>query len=331
MDYTVYGSRFSYFSMKLDAAMAWTGLTYTFQSRTMENRNLLETRSGTGQIPVLHTPENWMIADTTPLLHLLDGRNCRVRMFPDGPIGAIVALIEEWLDEWLPRLAVHYRWQYPASTAFASQGIAQDNAPGADPDARGMIAATITSWGQRACRATGITSEIQIQQGEQELDRLLAALDEQLGRTRYALGDRPCAVDAVLLGGLRAHFLLDPDPRQRFQKYSRVSAWAESATNWDGNGDLAPFPDSTPFARHIISEMVGPYLTFINANRTAIRNDKKSFEAVVYDENVSYKTRYYPEQSRQMLVRHLDSLRSEGSHEISAWIKEQGLGKLLVQ
>lgn len=37
----------------------------------------LTARAGTRQMPVLITPENWCIADTTPILALLDGRMVR--------------------------------------------------------------------------------------------------------------------------------------------------------------------------------------------------------------------------------------------------------------
>jgi hypothetical protein len=67
MGYTVYGSDFSYFTRKLEAAMIFYGAHFEMLPKPPE----AEARSGTHQVPVLHTPENWMIADSTPLLHLL--------------------------------------------------------------------------------------------------------------------------------------------------------------------------------------------------------------------------------------------------------------------
>ena len=57
--------------------------------------------------------------------------------------------------------------------------------------------------------------------------RLLAAAERQLGETGFLLGDRPTAVDCVVLGGLRAHTNMDPDPKRTVAEYPRVLAWAE--------------------------------------------------------------------------------------------------------
>ena len=73
-DYIVYGGELSYFTRKLEAALIFYGINYEIRPKTPENREEVEVRSGTHQVPVLHTPENWMIGDTTPLLQLLDGR-----------------------------------------------------------------------------------------------------------------------------------------------------------------------------------------------------------------------------------------------------------------
>lgn len=320
--YTLYGMRLSYFTRKLEAAMMWYGQPFHFLPKSMDLQQEIEHRSGTRQVPVLQTPEGWMIADTTPLMDLLDGRYPSRRMFPLGPLGVLVHVVEEWLDEWIPRIAVHYRWQYPDCAAFAAPLLAEDAAPTAPPETRQMLAMGITQWGAKSCRATGMLSERQQREGEAEYERLLEALNAQLSTTRYALGDRPCAVDAVLLGGLRAHFATDPEPRQRTQRYSRVWRWLESrALAWDGTGELAPFPESTPFARHVLGEMKGPYAAFLLANASGLLAGTKGCIAPVYGEEVSFKTRSYPEQSRQMLrARIAQRLGPQEREAVESWL-----------
>ena len=65
-----------------------------------ENTKTVEIRSGTHQIPVLITPENWCIADSTPMLTLLDARLPHPRYYPAGIVGALTAVLEEYFDEW---------------------------------------------------------------------------------------------------------------------------------------------------------------------------------------------------------------------------------------
>ena len=189
--YTVYGGELSLFTRKLEAALHFYGADWERAAKTKEAGD----RSGTHQVPVLHTPENWIVADTTPLLGLLDSRFPSRAMFPDGPLGVLVHVIEEFLDEWVARVMVHYRWHYEESATFAAARIAQN-----DP----QRAAQIREWGPRACRATGTESPSQQRAVEDEYNRLLSAAEAQLQETAFLLGDRPTAVDCMVLGGLRA-------------------------------------------------------------------------------------------------------------------------------
>lgn len=89
--YTVYGTRRSYFTMKLESAMSYYGVPWRHVTKGPENSQLIETRSGTHQIPVLHTPENWMINDTTPIISMMDARYPLRRLVPTGPLAMLAA------------------------------------------------------------------------------------------------------------------------------------------------------------------------------------------------------------------------------------------------
>lgn len=287
--YRIYGNPLSYFTRKLEAALIFYGADFVSEPKPAD----AEARSGTHQVPVLHTPENWMIADTTPLMHLLDSRFPARRMFPEGPLGILVQVIEEYFDEWIARTMVHYRWHYEESATFASERMSGGNA---------QAAAAIRNWGPRACRATGTDSEHQQEEAEAEYQRILVALNEQLQVTRFALGNRPCAVDCILLGGLRAHTNMDPTPKKLVQKYPDVVAWAETeADKWNGSGGLADFPASTPFANLILDEMRTTYRPFVLGNADAVSAGARAFHVQTYGEDVSYLARPYPETSRQMI------------------------------
>jgi len=310
--YTLIGGELSLFTRKLQAALIFYGADFeTVSKRTLDSA-WLETRSGTHQVPVLRTPENWMLADTTPIIAMLDARFPKRAMFPQGELGALVHILEEHLDEWIARVMVHYRWHYQDSAAFASVKIAEG-----DPAA----AAQIAQWGPRACRATGTDSAQQQQAAEREYVRLLEAAETQLKDTAFLLGDRPTALDCIVLGGLRAHTYMDPDPKKVVSKFPTLVQWTDSrADQWDGSGELAPLPNSTPFAQHLLSEMADTYAPFVRANREAIDVGAKAFHAHIYGEDVSYLTRPYPEQSRQMVVTRLAAL--ERQDQIS-WVLEK--------
>jgi hypothetical protein len=57
-------------------------LGYRHERKGTGDGSDLEDRAGTPQIPVLVTPENWAVADTTPVIDLLDARHPQRRMVP---------------------------------------------------------------------------------------------------------------------------------------------------------------------------------------------------------------------------------------------------------
>ena len=321
--YVVYGGELSYFTRKLEAALIFYGAEYEVRSKQQDNAADIERRAGTHQVPVLHTPENWMIADTTPLLYMLDARFPSRAMFPTGPTGVLVHVLEEYFDEWIARTMVHYRWHYDRSAEFASLKMANGNKE---------AAARVRTWGPRACRATGTDSKHQQVAAEAEYQRILAAMEQQLGETPYMLGHRPTAVDCILLGGLRAHTNMDPDPKESTQNYPRVVQWCEvNADNWAGEGTLEPFPGSTPFARFVLAEMISTYQPYVLGNRDAQRAGAKAFHVEMYGEDVSYLSRPYPEFSRQMLVQKIRNLTlPEEKKSVTNWIENANLADCLL-
>jgi glutathione S-transferase len=315
--YVLYGSRQSLFSRKLEAALQFYGAPHEFVlKRGRADAREIEQRAGTHQVPVLQTPENWMLADTTPILELLDGRFPDRRLFPPGALGVLAHLVEEFLDEWVARTMVHYRWRYPDSALMASTAISGGDEAQAEQ---------LRGWGPRACRATGTELEVHQKAAEDEYLRLLVAADAQLAVTRYLLGDRPSAADAAFLGGLRAHTLHDPDPKRVVERFPRLVAWAEAAGDWNGLGEWEAFPNSTRFARHVLSELAQAYTPVLAANAAALAAGDKAFSVLTYGEPASYLARPYPERSRRMVRARVARLPLAAQASVEAWLDEHGL------
>ena len=315
--YIIYGGELSYFTRKLEAACIFYGLNFELRDKNHHDPAAIESRSGTHQVPVLHTPENWMIGDTTPILHMLDERFPARRMFPTDAEGLLIQIIEEYFDEWVARTMVHYRWHYEESARFASERMASGN---------DEIAARIRDWGPRACRATGTDSPVQQRAAEDEYLRILEAMEAQLGETRYLMGDRPTAVDCVMLGGLRAHTNMDPDPKKVTAAFPRVVAFSEGERDqFDGTGEVPAFPQTTAFGEFVLNEIKQTYTPYVLANAAAQQAGAKAFHTDIYGESVSFLSRPYPEQSRQMILARAESLSGPAQEQFNQWINEQSL------
>ncbi len=318
MSYVIFGGELSYFTRKLEAAFIFYGLPFEMCSKAQSDPAMIESRSGTHQVPVLQTPENWMIGDTTPIMQMIDARVPQRRLFPTGPAGVLAHIVEEFFDEWVARTMVHYRWHYEESAVFASTRMAKGNEE---------AAARVRNWGPRACRATGTDSAQQRNPAEDEYLRTLEAMEKQLNETRYLMGDRPTAVDCVILGGLRAHTNMDPDPKKVTQAFKTVVAYSEGARDdWDGGGDVAPLSSPTGFAEFVLGEMVSTYQPYVLANRDAQAAGAKAFHADIYGEEVSYLSRPYPEQSRQMILNRINTTLGDNERaEVQAWLADRRL------
>lgn len=321
-EYVVYGAPISLFTRKLEAALRFYDVPFRLAAKTADNGKRLEARSGSHQVPVFETPENWILADTTPILSLLDSRFPARRLFPKGAAGVLVHLVEEVLDEWIARTMVHYRWHYPENTRAVVSVIL-----GKPISLEEAAAFPLAQWGPRACRATGTESEHQREQVEIEYLAILTALETQLGQTRYAMGDRPTAVDTILLGGLRAHTNADPIPD--LGRFTRILAWDErDADSWQGEGQLPEFPSMTPFAEHILDLARDCYQDFALGNARALAAGEKAFEIETYGEKVSYLTRKYPEQSREMIKARIRHELDAGERvQVEAFLEQRGLAE----
>ncbi|MDG2306659.1 MAG: glutathione S-transferase family protein [Candidatus Binatia bacterium] len=315
-EYVIYGPSISLFTRKLQAAFRFYGVPF----RTEMPDQDIGGRAATHQVPVLLTPENWAIADTTPILGTLDARFPARRLFPAGPAGVLTHIVEEVLDEWFARTMVHYRWHYEVNTVHTVSELL-----GKEVTVEEARAFPLAQWGPRACRATGTESEHQQKAAETEYLAMLSALEEQLGSTRYALGDRPTAADAILLGGLRAHTNNDPIPD--LSAFPRILAWdTEGAHRWDGTGSIAPPPEVTPFAEHILRIARDQYAPFVLGTRAALAEGRKAFTVDTYGEEVSYLARPYPEQSRQYVIERIRTQLDDSQRkDVLAWIDSCGL------
>ena len=297
-------------------------------NKTSSNSEELEARVHTHQIPVMITPEDWCISDSTPILQLLDSRLPARRLYPnDGFSRAVVALIEEYFDEWMARLTVHTRWHHRESAEFAAaemmklQGVPEDRI-------HQMIdsPSSPVHWGKRVCRALGMSSVKQIAAGEAELMRIHKALDLHLETNRYVLGDAPCAIDCVLLGGLRAHFLTDPWPKRFLAGLTNVQRYCDEWNRQIPSTTQANPIDPTnlpPFVEFVLQEMGGGFKNFVLGNSEAQVNGSKAFKAQVYGEEVSYLSRPYVEKSRRMLQQYTGTMMNEEERRLYIMLLEK--------
>ena len=119
-DYSLVGGELSMFTRKLEAQLRFQRIPWNWHFKTEDRKAGIETRAGTHFIPVLITPEKWMIHDTIAIGPLLNDRFREAPVLPETPLQrACCFILEDAFNHWLGRICVHTRWCYPGDVAWA--------------------------------------------------------------------------------------------------------------------------------------------------------------------------------------------------------------------
>ncbi|HHL42600.1 MAG TPA: glutathione S-transferase, partial [Hellea balneolensis] len=124
MPYQFLAAPLSLYSGKVRGYLRWKNIPYR---EILANRDIYEheivRRVGYPIIPVLLTPNDETIQDTTDIIDYLENHEPGPSVYPDGDLQKLVALIFELFgDEYLVIAAMHYRWAYNKEYAWGQFG-----------------------------------------------------------------------------------------------------------------------------------------------------------------------------------------------------------------
>lgn len=228
--YTLIGAEASYYTGKARAYLRYKGIPFeeVLSTRTVYKTVILP-RTGVSFIPVLLTPDDVAVQDTSEILDVLEARFPEPAVYPATPLQRLVAyLFELYADEWLTLPAMHYRWNFP-----------EDNWEFILLEFGGSLHPELPREGQRAAGEKAVRPFNGALPFLGVTDRTRAAVEtwtlelwEQLGahfaRHPFLLGTRPSLGDFALLGPLYAHLDRDPYPGRLMRgRAPAVAAWVE--------------------------------------------------------------------------------------------------------
>ena len=226
--YRFYSSELSYFSAKVRPALRYKRLPFVDLLATAEvYRQVIRPRTGFTFIPILVTPEDETLQDTSDILDELERRFPTPPLYPKTPVQRIVAYLWElYADEFLILPALHYRWSFPESETKARADFAATNGDVAQAN---RFADGVKSF----IRMAGVLPET-IGAIEAHTHELLDDLSAHLVENAYLLGQRPSLADLALLGPFYAHLYLDAVPARLLRERApRVCHWIERMNHPD--------------------------------------------------------------------------------------------------
>ena len=191
---------------------------------------ILKPRTGVRMIPVLITPEDEAIQDTTVIIDRVEATHPARSVVPETPKQRFVSqLVELYADEWLLMPAMHYRWAYPRHhLLFIASEFGQLFKP-EWPEWSHLFAGLplVVYFGLGHGPVLGIDRHTR---GaiEETYEAFLAGFDKHLEEHRYLLGDRPTVGDFGLMAPLYAHLYRDPYSGRLMKRLApRVHDWVE--------------------------------------------------------------------------------------------------------
>ena len=220
--YTLVGSELSMFTRKLEAQLRYQNIPHTWKYKAMADASEIEKRAGTRFIPLLETPDGWLLNDTIAIGPMLSERFREVPVLPDTPVQrAACFVVEDTLNHWFPRHALHSRWIDLDNAIEAGKGFGANMLFGksVDDDLTEEEAVQVAdmgkvmrdSFGLGACEVQGAGAD-KAEEVKQDFNTMMALFKQHFAAHDFLFGDRACLADFALVGPAKAHFLQDPLP-----------------------------------------------------------------------------------------------------------------------
>jgi glutathione S-transferase len=290
-EYQLVGMELSLYTRKLEAQLRFQQVPWRLVFKTQDRQAELEARAGTHLIPLLQTPDKWLIHDTIAIGPMLSDRFRERSVIPETPLQrACCFILEDAFSHWLLRPCVHSRWCYPENVAWVGLRF------GANVVLGKSIKETLTSeekeqlayfgsmaqehFGTMVCEVNGAGPE-QADAVRSDFRNMLDTLAAHLAENRFLLGNRPCLADFAIAGASKAHFITDPEPLSWLGNHrDMLFAYTEQFYN-DEPIDLAPWleNDAVPDSLNVVlGYLQSSYYQSARANVRAVRKGEKYYE-----------------------------------------------------
>lgn len=225
--YKLYGSEISYFTGKVRSYLRWKKLGFEeIPSDAQAFKDVILPRVGFPVIPVVITPDDDCLQDSTDIIDELERRHPGPSVYPATPRQRLVALLLElYGDEWLVIPAMHYRWHH--NREWAMRAFGELSAPDASPEKQLEIGTRRAEPFANAAVLLGAEPHMHAAV-ETSYEGLLGELSQHFERHPFVFGDCPSIGDFGLFGPLYAHQYRDPWTGQHMHEHAPVVVqWVE--------------------------------------------------------------------------------------------------------
>jgi len=226
--YRIWQAQASPYSHKVMTYMNYKAIPYkriTTDARALSEE--ITQRVGQSIIPVLLAPDNQVMQDSTPILDYFESTFTDKPAIPnDARLAMLMWLIEEFADEYMPRIAMHTRWGNDQNIMTASHKIARDLTFGNPSLTTQQLAPMIANRQAGFNKHLGLEGDRVKANMDQQILDLLAILEEHFLHFQFILGFKPSLADFALYGPLKVHLYEDPQSNEIMERNApRTCRW----------------------------------------------------------------------------------------------------------
>jgi glutathione S-transferase len=302
--YRIFGIELSPYSVKVRSYFRYKRIPHEWVVRHAGTMAEFQKYARLPLIPLVVTPEDEGIQDSTPILERLEASYPEPSIHPEDPALAFLsALVEEYADEWGNKPMFHYRWWYEADQLSAAERIARANLPEAPEEAVAQAREGIRRRMVPRLSFVG-SSEATKSVIESSFERQLEILEPHLARRGYLFGNRPAFADFGLFAQLY-QCASDPTPGALLRSRApRVEAWIERMLDPRSEGDFEPWEALAPTLEPLLArEVANVFLPWSDANARALAAGEEEF-------GVELEGRAFRQRTQKYHARSLAALRA---------------------
>jgi len=275
--YRIFGSEMSPYSVKVRSYFRFKGIDHQWIARGPANEEDFKKFARLPIVPMVVTPDDQGIQDSTPIIEALDPLFPEPTIHPANPaLNFLSALLEEFGDEWGNKLMFHHRWFAPVDQQASALTLAYLNMPGAAPEQIEGVAKMIL--GRMSTRGHFVGSSPENAPLITAYYRdLLDLLQAHLATRKYLFGNRPSFGDFGLAAQL---YEASVDPTCGAIMMGRapdVLAWCHRMMEPRLDGEFETFETLKPTLTPILAYVGRYFLPWTKANAKALEAGEDSF------------------------------------------------------
>ncbi len=277
--YRIWGIELSPYSVKVRSYFRYKGIPHEWIVRSPATQSEAQKYAKLPLIPVVATPEDEGLQDSTPILDAIEVRHPEPSIHPADPALAFLsALLEEFGDEWGNKWMFHYRWWREADQWSAAERLARVMTPAGTPEAQ--LKEATGAIRERMLTRIGFvgSSEKTKDQIEDSYGRTVDLLETHLESRPYLFGARPAFADFGLWGQIY-NCWTDPTPGEILRERApRVIGWVERMLEPKAEGEFESWDQLGETLSPLLEEQVaGLFLPWSAANARALASGESEF------------------------------------------------------